>query len=71
MAQPEARWVGEVVLSGPGARQSGLSEELAGLIEMPVTVAEPLGMLHATNLPPGEDPYRHTVATGLALGASS
>jgi type IV pilus assembly protein PilM len=69
MAQPEARWVGEVVLSGPGARRAGLSDELAGLIEMPVTVAEPLGMLQATNLPAGEDPYRHTVATGLALGA--
>jgi type IV pilus assembly protein PilM len=69
MAQPEARWVGEVVLSGPGARRPGLSDELAGLIEMPVTVAEPLGMLQATNLPAGEDPYRHTVATGLALGA--
>ena len=45
--------------------------KLAGLIEMPVTVAEPLGMLQATNLPAGEDPYRHTVATGLALGALS
>jgi type IV pilus assembly protein PilM len=71
MAQPEARWVGEVVLSGPGARRAGLAHELAGLIEMPVTVAEPLGMLQATNLPVGEDPYRHTVATGLALGAVS
>jgi type IV pilus assembly protein PilM len=71
MAQPEARWVGEVVLSGPGARNAGLSEELAGLIEMPVTVAEPLGMVSGGNLPAGEDPYRHTVATGLALGAYS
>jgi type IV pilus assembly protein PilM len=71
MAQPDARWVGEVVLSGPGARHPGLSDELAGLIEMPVTVAEPLGMLHAANLPAGEDPYRHTVATGLALGAAA
>src|SRR2546421_64518 len=71
MAQPEARWVGEVVLSGPGARREGLSDALAGLIEMPVTVAEPLGMLQASSLPPGEAPYRHTVATGLALGALS
>ena len=71
MAQPEARWVGEVVLSGPGARRAGLADELAGLIEMPVTVAEPLGMLQATNLPVGEDPYRHTVAAGLALGAAA
>jgi len=71
MAQPEARWVGEIVLSGPGARRPGLSDELSGLIEVPVTVAEPLGRLHAGKLPPGEDPYRHTVAAGLALGAAA
>jgi type IV pilus assembly protein PilM len=69
MAQPEARWVGEIVLSGPGARRPGLSDELSGLIEVPVTVAEPLGRLHAGKLSPDEDPYRHTVAAGLALGA--
>src|SRR2546421_5726979 len=71
MAQPEARWVGEIVLSGPGSRRPGLSDELSGLIEVPVTVAEPLGRLHAGKLPPGEDPYRHTVAAGLALGAAA
>jgi type IV pilus assembly protein PilM len=71
MAQPEARWVGEIVLSGPGARRPGLSDELSGLIEVPVTVAEPLGRLHAGKLPPEEDPYRHTVAAGLALGAAA
>jgi len=69
MAQPEARWVGEVTLSGPGARRNGLVDELGALIEMPISIAEPLGMLQAASLPAGEDPYRHTVATGLALGA--
>jgi type IV pilus assembly protein PilM len=68
MAQPEARWVGEIVLSGPGSRRENLSEELSGLIEVPVTVADPLGRLHPGRLPTGEDPYRHTVAAGLALG---
>src|SRR5439155_51451 len=43
MAQPDARWVGEVVMSGPGARRPGLAEELGGMIDVPVTVAEPLG----------------------------
>src|SRR5918992_120571 len=69
MAQPEARWVGEIVLSGPGSRREGLSDELSGLIEVPVSVAEPLGRLQAGQLPAGEDPTRHTIAAGLALGA--
>jgi type IV pilus assembly protein PilM len=71
MAQPEARWVGEIVLSGPGSRRAGLSDELSGLIEVPVSVAEPLGRLQAGKLPPNEDPCRHTVAAGLALGSAS
>ena len=71
MAQPEARWVGEIVLSGPGSQREGLAEELSGLIEVPVTIAEPLGRLQAGKLPEGEDPTRHTIATGLALGAAA
>jgi type IV pilus assembly protein PilM len=71
MAQPEARWVGEIVLSGPGSRRENLADELSGLIEVPVSVAEPLGRLQAGKLPTGEDPYRHTVAAGLALGSAS
>jgi type IV pilus assembly protein PilM len=71
MAQPEARWVGEIVLSGPGSRREGIAEELGGLIDVPVTVAEPLGRLQANKLPAGEDPYRHTVAAGLALGSAA
>jgi type IV pilus assembly protein PilM len=70
MAQPDARWVGEVVLSGPGARRHGLAEELGGMIDVPVTVADPLGRL-GSETPNGEDPYRHTIATGLALGATA
>jgi len=71
MAQPEARWVGEVVLSGPGSRRDGLVDELSGLLQLPVQIAEPLGNLDAAKLPMGEDPYRHTVAAGLALGATA
>src|SRR5918997_662721 len=71
MAQPEARWVGEVVLSGPGSRRDGLVDELSGLLQLPVSIAEPLGNLDAAKLPLGEDPYRHTVAAGLALGAAA
>ncbi|TMK64023.1 MAG: hypothetical protein E6G53_09580 [Actinobacteria bacterium] len=71
MAQPEARWVGEIVLSGPGSRRAGLTEELGSLIEVPVTVAEPLGRLHTDKFPLHEDPHRYTVAAGLALGSSA
>ncbi|HEY0630991.1 MAG TPA: pilus assembly protein PilM, partial [Thermoleophilaceae bacterium] len=71
MAQPEARWVGEVVLSGPGARREGLADQLGSMIDVPVSVAEPLGRLQSTQIPAGEDPYRHTVAVGLALGATA
>ena len=71
MAQPEARWVGEVVLSGPGSRRDGLVDELSGLLQLPVHIAEPLGNLDAARLPMGEDPYRHTVAAGLAMGAAA
>jgi type IV pilus assembly protein PilM len=71
MAQPEARWVGEVVLSGPGAERPGLAEQLGGMIDVPVSVAEPLGRLQSTQIPAGEDPYRHTISVGLALGAAA
>jgi type IV pilus assembly protein PilM len=71
MAQPEARWVGEIVLSGPGSQREGLADELSGLIEVPVTVADPLGRLQMDKLPAGEDATRHTIATGLALGAAA
>jgi type IV pilus assembly protein PilM len=70
MAQPDARWVGEVLLSGPGARREGLAEQLGGMLDVPVSIAEPLGRLQAGRIPAGEDPYRHTVAAGLALGAA-
>jgi type IV pilus assembly protein PilM len=71
MAQPEARWVREVVLSGPGAVRPGLAEELREALGLAVSVAEPLGALGRGGLPPHEDPHRHTVAAGLALGAAA
>jgi type IV pilus assembly protein PilM len=70
MAQPDARWVGEVVLSGPGARRAELVDRLSAMIDVPVSVAEPLGRLGEGQLR-DEDPYRHTIAAGLALGASA
>jgi type IV pilus assembly protein PilM len=71
MAQPDARPVGEVQLSGPGSAIDGLAEELKALIHLPVSVADPLGGLDANGVLGGEDPHRHTVAAGLALGAAA
>ncbi|HKN95319.1 MAG TPA: pilus assembly protein PilM [Thermoleophilaceae bacterium] len=71
MAQPDARPVGEVQLSGPGSAIDGLAEELKSLIHLPVSVADPLGGLDANGALNGEDPHRHTVAAGLALGAAA
>jgi type IV pilus assembly protein PilM len=70
-AQPEAPPVGDVLLSGPGSRREGLSDELSALIGVPVAVAEPLGVLGVAELPRDEDPCRHTVAAGLALGGGA
>jgi type IV pilus assembly protein PilM len=71
MAQPDARPVGEVLLSGPGSAHEDLADELSALIHLPVSVANPLGGLEANGAMQGEDPHRHTVAAGLALGAAA
>ncbi len=69
--QPDAPLVESVRLSGPGAVRDGLVEELEAMVGLPVTVSEPLGGLEADALSPEEDVHRHTVAAGLALGASA
>jgi type IV pilus assembly protein PilM len=68
LAQPDAPPVADVVLSGPGARTDGIAERLSDVAGLPVSVAEPLGPLGAVFLD-DDDPYRHTVSVGLALGA--
>jgi type IV pilus assembly protein PilM len=71
MTQPQARPVGEVVVSGPGSSDDGLVESLAERLGLPVEVAAPLGQIDSSGLGPDEDPHRYTVAAGLALGASA
>ena len=68
---PGAREVADVVLSGPGARTEDLAESLTGVLGRPVSIADPLGRLTSSVLPPEEDPYRYTIAAGLALGAAA
>ena len=68
MAQPNARRVESIVLSGPGAGDPRLSEELGARTNLPVSVGEPLGPFGVHAVPTGEDPFRYTVAAGLAMG---
>ena len=71
MTQPQARPVGEVVLSGPGSADVQLVESLGTHLGIPVRVPAPLGTIDGSALGPTEDPHRYTVAAGLSLGASA
>jgi type IV pilus assembly protein PilM len=71
MTQPQAKPVGEVVVSGPGSSDDGLVDSLAEHLGLPVETAPPLGRIDSFGLGPDEDPHRYTVAAGLALGASA
>lgn len=71
LAQPETRPVREIVLSGPRASMEGVSEQLGAATGLEVLVADPLGSYDRASLPAGEDPRRHTVALGLAMGAAA
>jgi type IV pilus assembly protein PilM len=71
MTQPQAKPVGEVVLSGPGSADGELVEGLETHLGIPVTVPAPLGVLDGSVLGPDEDPHRYTVAAGLSLGAAA
>lgn len=70
MTQPEASPVRQVVLTGPGAADGELATDLAVRSGLEVTVAEPLGRLGTHTVPSDDDPYRYTIAAGLALGAA-
>ena len=71
MAQPNATPVNSIVLSGPGATDEMVANELASLTGLSVSVGEPLGTLGTHTVPSHEDPARFTVAAGLALGVEA
>ena len=71
MTQPQAKPVGEVVLSGPGSVDGALVESLGVHLGMPTSVAPPLGLLDPAPISGREDPHRFTVAAGLAMGAAA
>jgi Tfp pilus assembly PilM family ATPase len=68
--QPDARQIGEVLLSGPGSQRPGIAEQTAALVGLPVSSAPALGRLGAAALRMGDDPSRYTIAAGLALGGA-
>jgi type IV pilus assembly protein PilM len=71
MAQPAALAVGDVLLSGEGARDAVLVAEVGAQLGLPVAAARPLGGLDSSTVPHADDPHRYTVAAGLALGAAA
>ena len=71
MAQPNARPVGDVMVSGPGSQDEQLVQELGMHMGLPTNVADALGGLDGSAVAAGEDPRRYTVAAGLSLGAAA
>ena len=70
-ASPDSRSVESLVLSGPGAEHESIRDAVAQRTGLEVTVAAPLGALGTHTVPSLDDPYRYTVAAGLALGAEA
>lgn len=76
LAQPDAVPLSRVVLSGGGARIPGLAQRLAYATRLPVTAANPMGMVRVgrTGLSPDQLAYvepQVVVPLGLALGRAS
>lgn len=70
MAQPQARPVREIVLSGPGSQNEELVRGLSDQLALESRVADPLGALDVSGAVI-DDPRRYTVAAGLAVGAAA
>ncbi|MEX2253566.1 MAG: pilus assembly protein PilM [Thermoleophilaceae bacterium] len=68
---PGAVGVGDVMLSGPYSRRDGLAHEMSHQLSVQVEHAQPLGRLSPNGNGSIEEPDRHTVAAGLALGAAA
>lgn len=71
MAQPAALAVGDVVVSGEGARDGTLIADISERLAIPVAASQPLGAFDSAAVPGDDDPHRYTVAAGLALGGAA
>jgi type IV pilus assembly protein PilM len=71
MVQDGSHSVDQVLLSGPDAAREGLAQEIATSLGLPTEAAPPLANVDSGSLPPEIDPYRLTIAAGLAIGGRS
>ena len=69
-SQPDSEPIAEVLVSGGGAEDLDTVRALDEQLPVPVSAAPPLGPM-TTSFPAGENPYRHTVSVGLALGRTA
>lgn len=71
LAQPTAVPVGDLILSGEGARDADAVATLSARLRIPVAAAAPLGSFDTAAVPSADDPNRYTIAAGLALGVAA
>lgn len=65
-SQPGSLAIGEIILTGGGARLAGLPEELASQLGVPVRVGDPLGRLELTQ--PVDETEIGSLAIAVGLG---
>jgi type IV pilus assembly protein PilM len=65
-SQPGSLAIGEIILTGGGARLAGLPEELERLLGVPVRVGDPLGRLEVTH--PVDESEIGSLAIAVGLG---
>jgi type IV pilus assembly protein PilM len=65
-AQPGSLAIGEIILTGGGAKLTGLPEELERLLGVPVRVGDPLGRLEVTE--PVDETEIGSLAIAVGLG---
>jgi Tfp pilus assembly PilM family ATPase len=70
-SQPDSEPISEVLVSGSGAEDEDTVRALDEQLPVPVSTALPLGSLAGAEFPAGENPYRHTVSVGLAMGRAA
>ena len=65
-SQPGSLAIGEIILTGGGAKLAGLPEELARQLGVPVRLGDPLGRLEVTE--PVDDAEIGSLAIAVGLG---
>ena len=66
-SQPGSHAIGEIVLTGGGAKLAGLPEELAKQLGVPVRIGDPLGRLEVTQSVDETEIDSLAIAVGLGI----